>query len=105
MPKSIGHREDARAQLATASTLVIMMFLPNFPSIRLMGLVYQDRPSGSNFDEELVAGRRHFLLPHRGAAHREAVARGHVELPLVPGADHREALDLPLPKRTALVAA
>src|SRR5579859_6023971 len=83
MPKSIGHREDARAQLATASTPVIMMFLPNFPSIRLMGLVYQDRPSGSNFDEELVAGRRHLVLPHRGAAHREAVARGHVELPLV----------------------
>src|SRR5205814_2058431 len=48
MPNSIGHRLDARAQLATASTLVMTMFLPNFPSIRLMALVYQGAQGTSN---------------------------------------------------------
>src|SRR5258708_4309991 len=41
MPNSMGQRLDARAQLATASTLVMTMFLPNFPSIRLMNSVYR----------------------------------------------------------------
>src|SRR5882672_2460703 len=105
MPKSIGQRLDARAQLASASTLVITIFLPNFPSMRLMGSVYQRPRSRSNSDIEVVAGRCNFVLPHRRAAHREAVAGGHVEFPLVPGADDREAFQSPLAERAALVTA
>src|SRR5436190_9188114 len=95
MPNSIGHRLDARAQLATASTLVMTMFLPNFPSIRLIGSVYQGPQRTSNFDKELVPDGADLVLPNRRAAHRQAVAGRHVELPLVPGAHHREAFELP----------